>query len=534
MMGRKTSQTSLFEVTALVEPKVEQESIYSLLHHLGSEYLSDEDFAAMYAPGRGRPSIPPSLLAKVCLLQRHDNVSDREAARRVKFDLRWLYALNLPLGYDGFAHANLCHFRARLQVCGLERIAFDRFNELAVKVGVLDPEAPQAIDSSHILGAAAVQDTYDLLHSSLRKLLGVLVEQEPQWAEQLIARLELADYQQPAKPDIDWSDADARAQWLQGVVTDSRALLAALDKTPAVTDEVREAASLLIKILKQDIEEPDDPDDPESGPRLKQGVAKDRTISTTDPELRHGRKSRAQCFDGYKLHITEDLETQLITNVNVTPGNSPDHKCTVSMVEEQQVLLGATPDELLGDSQCVTTDDRVALAKLGVQPVAKLPPASNGARFSKQDFELDLQHGTVTCPAGHTTTRTYAYRDRQGRRTRQFKFPAQLCQECSLKQRCTRSKYGRRITLHYHEEVLQAAREYNQTAEFQERYRHRAAVERKLGELLWRHGLRFGRYFGTQKTKLQALWTAAVVNLKRLGKLVPELFRPTAGVRSAA
>jgi transposase len=128
MMGRVSQQQSLFEVAALVEPKLDCGSIYCLLHYLGEEYLSDEDFAAMYTRGEGRPSLPPSLLAKVCLLQRHDNVSDREATRRVQFDLRWLYALRLPIGYPGFAHTNLSHFRSRLIVHGLERVPFDRLN----------------------------------------------------------------------------------------------------------------------------------------------------------------------------------------------------------------------------------------------------------------------------------------------------------------------------------------------------------------------------------------------------------------------
>lgn len=53
----------------------------------------------MYAENVGRPSLPPALLAQVLLLQEHDNVSDREAARRVKRDLAWKYALHLPIDY---------------------------------------------------------------------------------------------------------------------------------------------------------------------------------------------------------------------------------------------------------------------------------------------------------------------------------------------------------------------------------------------------------------------------------------------------
>lgn len=70
-------------------------------------------------------------------------------------------------------------------------------------------------------------------------------------------------------------------------------------------------------------------------------------------------------------------------------------------------------------------------------------------------------------------------------------------------------------------------RAYNQTEEFEERYRRRPKVERKLSELLSAHGLRFGRYLGRKKTEMQALLTATVVNLKRAGTELIEDLVPT-------
>jgi hypothetical protein len=79
---------------------------------------------------------------------------------------------------------------------------------------------------------------------------------------------------------------------------------------------------------------------------------------------------------------------------------------------------------------------------------------------------------------------------------------------------------GRQVQLHYHEEVLQRARAEQKTAELKkalrERMRTRAKVERKISEILRLHGLRRGRYFGEEKTDLQAVMTAAMVNTKRL------------------
>jgi len=91
---------------------------------------------------------------------------------------------------------------------------------------------------------------------------------------------------------------------------------------------------------------------------------------------------------------------------------------------------------------------------------------------------------------------------------------------------CTTAKNGQTITLHYHEEKVQEVRAYNETEEFDQRYRKRPKVERKLSELLRLCGLRVGRYFGQRKTELQALWAATVANLKRAGTDLIERPRP--------
>jgi transposase/IS5 family transposase len=515
MMGRRSNQTSLFDASALVQGKIDPDSLYALLHAIGPVILSDDDFAEMYNLEEGRPSLPPSLLAQVLLLQRHDNVSDREAVARLKFDLRWQYALRLPVGYPGFAHANLCHFRSRLIVHGLERLPFEKLTELAVETGLLDPSAPQAIDSSHIFGAAAVEDTYRLLRGGLRRLLAKLVACEPQWGASLIEQLDLSAYQSPEKPEIAWDEAETRADFLKQIVGDSRRLLAALDGVARA--EIREAASLLIELLDQDITTGD-----AGEPEIKQGVAKDRTISTTDPEMRHGRKSSSKRFDGYKVHLTESLDSEIITDVAVTPGNAHDAEAAAEMLQRQEQALGSLPEELLGDTHYGSADTRVELAALGVEVIAKLPPnpQAGRGRFAKEAFLIDLEQETVTCPAGHTTDRFFIRRDAKKRPVTCFQFDADLCRDCALREQCTTSKNGRTITLHYHQAVVDAARAYNQSEEFKQKYRRRALIERKLSEMLWRHGLRFGRYFGRKKTELQALLVASVVNLKRIGRLL--------------
>jgi transposase len=109
-----------------------------------------------------------------------------------------------------------------------------------------------------------------------------------------------------------------------------------------------------------------------------------------------------------------------------------------------------------------------------------------------------------------------AVKDRQGRNVLRFTFDRPACERCALFGACVRSKKtGRTVTTHAHEALLQQARARQQTKTFKALYKRRSTVERII-RFLVRHGLRQTRYIGERKRRLQRLWTAAAVNLKRL------------------
>ena len=593
MMSKREYQRDLMDVSPQVARKIDPDSVFAILHEVGPSLLRDEDFAKMYAEGEGRPSHPPSLMAGILLLQRHADVSDREATQRLKFDLRWQHALRLPMDFPEIPHSNLSHFRSRLIVHELEGQVFDRLAEMATEADIVDPGEEQAIDSSHIFGAAAVQDTYELLQDGTRKLLETALEEAPEEAETLIEEQGIEGRLSAEKPDIDWTSEEERREWLGGIVRDARALLGALDGHPLVNSEaVQEAAELLSKILAQDITGPgegepgegepgggesggdrseegsgdedfsetassetafsnspsNDSDggaDAEEGPRIREGVATDRVISTVDPEMRHGRKSSSTHFDGYKVHITEAVDSEFITGVTVTPGNQHDGAVAEELARQVRERFGRAPSVLIGDSHYGSPDLRAALKETlkeqfegsceekveveeEVEVVAKLPTSAggNGEQFDKTDFEVDVEEGKVTCPAGQTTERSHRARDHKDRPVQRFQFDGDVCAECPLRSECTSAKNGRTIMLHYREEKLQEIRAYNETEEFDQRYRQRPKIERKLSELLRLCGLRVGRYLGQKKTELQALLAATVANLKRAGTRLIERLRP--------
>ena len=106
MLGRRNPQRSFFDAQS-VPNQVPPDSFYGRMGTVSDVLFSDEDLAMMYSPDNGRPSLPPSLLSGVLLLQFYDGVSDGEAVQRLLFDLRWKVALNLPLDYAGFDPSSL-------------------------------------------------------------------------------------------------------------------------------------------------------------------------------------------------------------------------------------------------------------------------------------------------------------------------------------------------------------------------------------------------------------------------------------------
>ncbi len=297
----------------------------------------------------------------------------------------------------------------------------------------------------------------------------------------------------------------------------ARGVLEVLGEGEDLSEGERQAGELLTQVADQDVKI-----DEEGRFHLRHGVTKDRVISVTDLEMRHGRKSKHRCFDGYKFHVSEDPETEPITGVAMGWASEHDAESLPQMVDDDTEVV-------IGDGVYGTADMRAKMDAEGIQVVAPQRPAGRKGMFTKADFRIDLNQATCRCPAGATASP--AYRRKDGA-LKGFRFSRADCERCDLKVQCTRSPY-RIVNLHSQEKHLLTAREFQGTEDFRALYRLRPTVERKIAEMV-RHGMRRARYMGMRRGDLQALFTAAVVNLKR--NHVPDSHRsppggPVAGPR---
>ena len=520
MLGRHDPQMDLADAilwTGKIEPRplVEKGSFHDRFAALRATILRDEDFEHWFDAEQGRRSIPPSVVAGAFLLALREGCSDREAEQRMRYDLRWKWALGLGLNDHGCDHSSLCVFRGRLLAHEEEGRLFGEIVSRAVKAGLLTKRAVQVMDSSPMLGAAAVQDTYKLIRTALHKLVKGHKRELP---GELMPRLKR--YLQTGKADIDWEDAEARRQELQRLVSDAEL---ALKELPAEKDKPTAGAAraLLERVAGQDVEA-----DGEGGVKIREGVAKDRVISTVDSEMRHGHKSSAGRWDGYKKHVSEDPDTELITAVEVSAANVGDGQVAMKLLE-QQAEAGLEPAEVVADQQYAAGELREQAQSHGegTSLVTKAAALPNDGYLHKSEFEIDLEAGTVTCPAEQVAR----IRFRPGHGTEAV-FDATTCAACRLAEICVQTPaQGRTISIHPYEHQRQAAAERRQHPDFPELIAKRPAVERKQAHWNLKGGRR-SRYYGLRKTRLQAFWSAALVNIERLiviGQAV-DSFRPAA------
>jgi hypothetical protein len=511
-LGRAQQQAGLWNNAARrCEADLPARSIFRLLHAERERLFPDELFVDVFT-GVGRRSVPPSIVAVVMVLQRLEGLSDREAVDRVAFDLRWRYAAGVDDDFAGFVHTVLVDLRARLRVSKDPDRIFKVTTDLAREVGLVGVR--RVLDSAPLFDAVATQDTVTLIRSAIRGLLRVVPAEVGVQVRGLLTRDD--DYVAPGKPVCDWDDAAAREQLVDALVGDGYRALFAL-RGQRLDPAGREAAELLATVVGQDIEETDD-----GRFVIAQGVAADRVISVVDPQARHGHKTAAHGFDGYKGHIASDPDSELITAAEVSQAAAAD-----AQVAEQ--LLGdlppatttsqASPEpepKVYGDSAYGTGEHLAALEARHITPMVKVAvPTAPGGRWAKDRFRVDLDAGTVTCPAKVTVPIRWS-----PGRGGHARF-GRACSVCPFRHACTSSPSGRQVSIHPHERLLAAARARQLDPAWQADYRaHRPKVERKLAHLLRRkHGGRRLRVRGLERAGQDWRLLAAAVNLARLAVL---------------
>lgn len=509
MIGKRSSQMPLFDVGNVFDLKLDPKSFQAQLAHAAPRLFKDEDFAVFYKDKMGRPSVPPSLLALTLLLQHEAGVSDEEAISRTAYDLRWCAVLRQEAGQPLCAKSTLQLFRAHLLLHPEVQAIFAASLKEAKRAGLLKGQAMRlALDTKPIRGRGAVLDTFNLLGSGIRQLGRALAVAAKEKSEDWLRDHDLGRYTSASlkgSADLDWSDEAAKDALLTSVVADARRLLA-LATSPL--PEIRQAATLLEALLLQDVAVTT-PQDGGEVATIKEGTAKGRMPSATDPDVRHGRKSASKRFNGHKADVATDIDSQIIVAFDVLSGDAGDASNAKALVEQAETNTGQAVQESTGDCAYGGGPTRQAFAEAGRDLLAKVPQeTSRAGLFAKSAFKIDMEHNTVTCPAGHTAT-TFTTTEAGGKT---FGFGS-VCASCPLRTLCTSSKTGRSVSVHAQEAMLQEARAYQKTPEGRARLRERVVIEHRLARL-GQLGIGQARYVSRQKTRFQLMLACAIANFR--------------------
>jgi hypothetical protein len=470
-----------------------------------------EELAGMYRQtGAGKPPVPPALLAMATLLQAYTRVGDQEAVELTLDSKRWQLVLD-GLGAEEplFSQGSLFDFRMRLMSTGMDQRLLERTVELARAHGGFDAKTLRlALDSSPLWGHGRVEDTFNLLGHAAHQVIACLAELTRHEVAHVIEQVGLSLFEASslkAALDINWDDAEQKQQALQRLCDELDTLQkwigehvpVELKQPPLAT-----AVATLQTLMTQDLE----PEPTRGGTRIRKGVAKDRQISVKDAEMRHGRKSAAKRFDGYKRHLARDIDEQLILAAETLPANTPDtagvDPLLVAVELQHREVTSLHIDRGYLGNPLVNTYDEA-----GVVIICKPWPVRNPAgHFSKLDFQIDLVTLQAICPAGQVVPITLG---------KTAHFPANSCQVCALRSQCTsRKSSGRTLTIHPQEDLLQRLSILPTTAEGRAALRERVAVEHSLAHVSHRQGNR-ARYNGTRKNTCHLRLVSAIQNLER-------------------
>jgi Transposase DDE domain/Transposase domain (DUF772) len=513
VQGVERADRELLDAEALVGHLVAPGSMFALLAGHRQDLFPDNEFEDLFPSGKGRPSIPASVMASIVVLQTLHDLSDRETAEAARCDLRWKVATGMALDHNGFDPTTLVYWRKRLAKSDRPHRINEAVRQVVAETGILRGHRKRAVDSTILADAVATQDTITQLIAAIRRV-GRSV---PGAAEVIAAVCTGHDYSRPGKPVIDWDEPGGKDTLVSALVNDANALLAVFAEVDQdeLAESVAAALALLALVAGQDVEPAEGSDGTDGRWRIARKVAPDRVISTVDPDARHTRKSPEARRDGYRAHVVAEPETGIITDEALTKAtgtqnSDPGVAEKFLAADEDGGGEGATR-EWYCDSAYGTGDLRGAIDDAGHEAVIKPKPlqAPVEGGFTVDDFTVDEQAGTVGCPAGNT---------RPISRTRVASFGA-LCRGCPLRQRCTTSKTGRKIVLHQRDDLLrQSRRDWAATPELREKYRKfRPNVERVISQIASRGGRRLKlRYRGTEKNHAWFTRRTAGLNLRNL------------------
>lgn len=300
-----------------------------------------------------------------------------------------------------------------------------------------------------------------------------------------------------------------RVAHLRAIVAWADGLQQDLGPLPASPDQERTRFEAALALAHRVLADRDDPD------------KGDQVRSVVDPEARCGK--HGAYFDGYLLDISLDADSELLTALNILPGNGDEARDTQTLLAAEERAQGNAVEAVSIDGIGWNGEVLHALsapAGRGVEVYVPPPALAQTPLFGPEAFILDAARGVVTCPGGQQT----ATKERSANHTGwKFVFTRLQCARCRQQARCLATlpqKKGRSVIKNDYQAEYDAARVRATTPRYAAVRKQHPRVERKLADMVRYHDGRRSRYRGQWRVQMQYLLTGLVVNAKRMVKLL--------------
>jgi Transposase DDE domain/Transposase domain (DUF772) len=560
----------LFDAAEIVGDLVPPGSVFAFLAQHRGELFDDGFIADLFPSKTGRPSLPADLVGSVLVLKELYDLSDPQTAEALKFDIRWKVACGRSLTQMSFDPSTLVYWRKRIAASQRPDRVFDKVAEVIAETGILRGRRKRCVDSTVFDDAVATQDTVTQLVAAMRRVARVVAgaaeviasvctldyrdagKPDIDWDDPAAKRALVSDLVNDALAVLEQVTGPQTPQRDQGAADalGLLALVAGQDVEPAQGSDGTDGRWVIARRVAPDrVISTVDPQarhtrksrsnrrdgyrghlatEPDTGLITDCEMTMTTGEANTDAAVGvkmagRDRFHRADTDNAENAADTED-DDAVDTIVDAEDTTDLDAAATADTDAVVSTADTGTEDagdadsgdadtaaglEIYGDSAYGTGEARAAYRDDGHDVVIKpkpLPSAVPGG-LTLDDFTIDENDGTVTCPNGNTRPISPA-------RTVTF---GRLCDGCPLRQRCTTSKSGRSMTIHPHEGLLRAARAQAKTPRFKRDYPTRSNVERTVAQVATQNGRRVKlRHIGTAANDAWLHTRCAALNLRTL------------------
>ena len=434
-----------------------------------------------YCEHFGRPAKEPEMMFKLMFLKKLYDLSDERLISSAQTDMAFKYFLDLDPEAPMINPSLLTKFRkTRITEDILEEMLKETIQQ-ALKKGLIK-SGTIIVDSTHTDAAVRAKSPTQILRDLSKQLRKEIYKKAYELSEKF-----------PEKPSV---EAD-------------------LNEEIAYTVE-------LLSVLKEDITNCGDKKIQKLSGKIEEllKTQKIREIRSKDDEdARFGHKTPTSTFYGYKNHLAM-TEERLIAGIHVTSGGAPDGQQLPELIEKSK-KNGIEVTEVVGDMAYVSEENLDACGEeiaLIARTNSAVAAAANAGLAEGFCFNKDAK--MLQCPAGELAMRVEKRDAKNGNQYHNYVFSKKKCGKCPLKEQCKVGKgKNHSYSITQVSERNRARLEFESSEEFCERLSIRHRIEEKNGELKT-HGLRRADSTGLFAMQLQMYFTAFVVNVKRITKLM--------------